>query len=589
MGDSAARRPSNREIRVLDLLQGEKNDEVKCEVRIVDLDRSPEYEALSYVWGNYGERMKIIVSACSVFITPNLHAALIRLRYPGKIRTLWIDQLCIEQDDNIEKASQVALMRDIYRQCLRCIIWLGEISESLSNFSTHDAEAVFEFLRTVAVAENSPIHELPTLFQDTIDGENARKAFSAFAMYGNSWWTRIWTVQEAIIPMSADLIWGHLSISRDDVMLTSRLLRTHLMQSYFPQSFKHKRVQYYDLLRQLLYPVHAFNHAIHHDGPLDLLMRWRHRDATDPRDKVYALLGLVAESALPSARDCDYRITVPSLFSKVTVDLILSEENLRPLIGSSEMLHKTPKLPTWAIDFACSNRVGKRQLKWWGHSHRYRQFSACKGQALQVATSSDATILMLTGVFVDEISAVHSACSFRESEAIDDRKLYETIETCKDLLHKHYNARTQHQEYIGGGSLKSALWRTMIGDLVMAEFPVERAKATQEAFYNELVDQLALGSGTGLLYESLSGMVTNHAFFITNRGYIGIGSPETRTGDLVWVFYGGKVPFVMRNRVEGDVGEISHGLTLVGDAYVHGMMDGEAVPDTHKATTVLIY
>jgi hypothetical protein len=129
----------------------------------------------------------------------------------------------------------------------------------------------------------------------------------------------------------------------------------------------------------------------------------------------------------------------------------------------------------------------------------------------------------------------------------------------------------------------------MIGDFVMDEFPIERAKVTHEADFDALSKVLDGGELTfNVLYESLGGMVPNHAFFITKMGYIGMGPPRTRPGDQIWVFYGGRVPFIMRrNNLHGLQFEF-RGLRLVGDAYVHGIMDGEAVRDGHQTHRVTL-
>lgn len=77
------------------------------------------------------------------------------------------------------------------------------------------------------------------------------------------------------------------------------------------------------------------------------------------------------------------------------------------------------------------------------------------------------------------------------------------------------------------------------------------------------------------LHESLIGMMENQTFFITKSGYIGIGPSSTRTGDQIWVFNGGNVPFIMRDLCQDQ--DVGPRLSLVGDAYVHGIMDGEAM------------
>jgi hypothetical protein len=63
------------------------------------------------------------------YITDNLCAALRALRLPDRDRFLWIDAICINQYDGVEKGSQVQMMRDIYAGATRTIVWLGEASE----------------------------------------------------------------------------------------------------------------------------------------------------------------------------------------------------------------------------------------------------------------------------------------------------------------------------------------------------------------------------------------------------------------------------------------------------------------------------
>jgi len=564
---------------------------VKCATRVISLDSNEQYEALSYVWGERtNDDEDIQMSGQPVTVTRNLYAALKRLRFPHKRkRSLWVDQLCINQMDNLERASQVALMRDIYRGCFSCIVWLGELDETTDNVVSQNAAAVFSFIAAVARVSTVPLQGLPTLFQDTQEGEAVRLAFTAFAMYGNPWWSRIWTVQEAIIPKSAVFCWGPNVITRDDILTTSRHLRSDLMHHNFPQPFKEKRVQHYELLRRMLYPVHGFIHSNTHDGPLDLLMRWRHRHATDPRDKVYALMGLIPDDVLPSARGYDYNAPASLLFANVTYDLIRGEKGLRPFVGSCEMPHTTPDLPTWAIDFASSNRVGRRQLKWWNHSHRYREFSACADCTVQASLHEDGKCLALTGVLVDDIELKSDLYTVPDEVDVDSRKLYSTIIGWGELLALWYANHKNRSEYVAGGSLQSAFSRTCIGDLIMAEYPVERAKPAHERYFSKLLKSLSEGKTQGSLYESVCGMVPNHTFFITKQGYIGIGPPDTQPGDQVWVFDGGRVPFVARKTEQDNVVDSIHKLHLVGDTYVHGIMDGEAVQEDREAQTVWLY
>ncbi|KAH7076311.1 heterokaryon incompatibility protein-domain-containing protein [Paraphoma chrysanthemicola] len=616
----AAHRPVGRQVRVLDLLPGNPGDNVRCEIRVIDLDGDGQYDALSYVWGDRAEEININVSGDCFPVTRNLHGALTRLRDREKHRTLWIDQICIEQANNDERASQVAMMRDIYRRCSCCAIWLGEINQYKKHITVQDARAVFDFFKFSADAQRGLFSsEMPILFQDTDDGACARAAYAAFAMYGNPWWSRVWTIQEAIIPSSAVFLWGSLALPRAVLFLATEKIRMDQMEYYFTDEFASLRILHTPLLRRVLYPIRGFLHSQDDDGPLALLMRWRHRNATDPRDKVYALLGLVPQSVMSSVEHCSYDASPAIVFEQATIDLIRHEGGLRPFIGSADLAHKTPDLASWAIDFASCNVVGNRQLRWWNHFHRHGEFNACGDRTLDLRTRGDSKQIELTGLRIDEILDVGEVYTVNEDESIYLTQVVQIMRGALRLVEDFRSSHPFRNKYTNGESWKSAYWRTMVGDLLMAEFPVQRVEDQHERFVRDLLGQEYLDDSTGVvvdggvidhqvslktqndshktpiwnhgeneLWESVCGMIPNHAFFITQSGYIGIGPASTQPVDEVWIFHGGKVPFVMRRTDASKAMGRHRTLNLVGDAYVHGIMDGQAMEDNHETRNVIL-
>jgi hypothetical protein len=87
------------------------------------------------------------------------------------------------------------------------------------------------------------------MFQDSEAGVAAREAFAKFFMYGNPWWSRIWTVQEAIIPPSGLLLWGPLAISRETVLAAARNLRDLDSLPSLPEGFAACRHKHMELLQ----------------------------------------------------------------------------------------------------------------------------------------------------------------------------------------------------------------------------------------------------------------------------------------------------------------------------------------------------
>jgi hypothetical protein len=119
---------SGRKIRVFDIDPGILESPIHGDFREVPLDGSQSYVALSYVCGTDQPSIPIDCGngTLPVLVTKNCHAALRRLRKTSRKRTLWIDALCINQQDKDERGYQVAMMKDIYSNASRVYIWLGE-------------------------------------------------------------------------------------------------------------------------------------------------------------------------------------------------------------------------------------------------------------------------------------------------------------------------------------------------------------------------------------------------------------------------------------------------------------------------------
>jgi hypothetical protein len=120
-------RADRRQIRIIELLPGTPQDEIRCASHIANLDDNPVYEALSYVWGDSRITKRIYVDGRPMEITVNLESALRHIRKPAESRFLWIDAICINQNNNAEKTHQVHLMGDIYGNTEQCLLWLGDL------------------------------------------------------------------------------------------------------------------------------------------------------------------------------------------------------------------------------------------------------------------------------------------------------------------------------------------------------------------------------------------------------------------------------------------------------------------------------
>jgi len=129
--------PGPRWIRILELQPSTTYDDpLHCKIIDADRDRWPVYDACSYVWGTPNFSRPLYTEGSSyIRITPVVEKMLWRLRSQTKIRKLWIDAICLHQQNDWEKAEQIPMMGEIFRQAAKVRIWLGDYeSQTRSQF-----------------------------------------------------------------------------------------------------------------------------------------------------------------------------------------------------------------------------------------------------------------------------------------------------------------------------------------------------------------------------------------------------------------------------------------------------------------------
>lgn len=162
-------------IRLLRLLPDQdKQSQIQCqlfEFALLNSHSTCPYEALSYVWGFDNKPCSVTVNSGDLRIGSNLHAALSSLRHSTLERIIWIDALCINQDDMTEKGQQVQSMAKIYAKANCVIVWLGEAAD----------ESDRALLEICGAAVESPTNQ-----------EDPQKIFS---LLSRPWFQRIWVTE----------------------------------------------------------------------------------------------------------------------------------------------------------------------------------------------------------------------------------------------------------------------------------------------------------------------------------------------------------------------------------------------------------
>jgi hypothetical protein len=139
--------PLSKESNVIRLLlllpSNDEPENLRCglfEYTIQEAEGSHPYEALSYVWGSGDNARSILIDNQELRVTENLYKALLRLRDRKITRTIWVDAICINQEDDLEKGLQIQFMAAIFAKASRVIVWLGETKD--------DSDQALDSIRT---------------------------------------------------------------------------------------------------------------------------------------------------------------------------------------------------------------------------------------------------------------------------------------------------------------------------------------------------------------------------------------------------------------------------------------------------------
>lgn len=179
----------NGEIRLVELLPGRYSDVIQINLYTKNLDDRPSYGALSYTWGTTSSSNRAIVNGCPVPVQESLDLGLRRLRITNEPRTLWVDALCINQNDVRERSHQVQQMCRIYKSAKQVVIWLGEWPHL--DACPHSEKCQTMWIRRL----NHPI----TVMLSTPDGERRHLCRHALEISKLPWFRRLWIIQEFLL------------------------------------------------------------------------------------------------------------------------------------------------------------------------------------------------------------------------------------------------------------------------------------------------------------------------------------------------------------------------------------------------------
>ena len=556
----------NRALRVLG------DGQIHCSFRLADLHNCPSFEALSYTWGDHTDTVPVLLDDTSFRITRNLHSALLGLRNDYEERVLWVDALCINQKDLQERTRQVAHMRYIYATASRVIAWLDKGSDSM--------EIAMEYIKMAAQHNETNASDWPefTVRSLSLRSEELRDHIAGF--FEKSWWKRVWTVQEFALAQWVVFQCGDCTVTEGDVSRFCRFWNTHIP---------------YDELQYFTYGVPGkFSHIV---GGINrflsllssrqlkdsrrfllILASFQDRKCSDNRDRIYGMLGM-AEERYTKLIIPDYTCSLEQVFEKTTLSLIEVTNNLEVL--SANDTSKLKGLPSFVPDWSSTPRIPPNaQIKRLLSYSRYRTNRGTEAEVRHIGAGKLAT----KAVIWDEISTIVETMS-RHPKALLKSSKESFLKGNDELYYIHT-----------GQPIEEALVRTLFGDIVNdrqgADAAPTRIKEDQLRLIREWEGQAMKAQSYDANPEPDSHPfevrvlihTSGRNFFRSKKGYIGFTTTDAKIGDLIAILPGGRVPYILRqadlgpeSKLQKDNPEKTHPCfyNIIGDAYVHGIMDGE--------------
>ncbi|KAI0192323.1 heterokaryon incompatibility protein-domain-containing protein [Xylaria flabelliformis] len=282
------------------------------------------YEALSYVWGSPEKTRSIVVNDARLSITENLHAALVHLRDPSLDRYLWVDSVCINQENDEERNRQVQGMARIYASASRVVVWLEEATPPGSTSANNKRRA----LEAISAAAINP-SMATTLSQTTKE--------AIIVLLQCSWFRRIWILQEVAVAKHIVIMCHTLEI---DGFAFCSGLHAMSLDLHDEDLLNRIRSAIYLIKSATLRPKYATNRSTQFSismRPLtELIDLYHNREATDVRDKVYALVGMSTD--LPKSLLPDYQVPWKDLFHHFLKFSVGGDEQILEIHAEKEVV-----------------------------------------------------------------------------------------------------------------------------------------------------------------------------------------------------------------------------------------------------------
>lgn len=568
---------STQSVRLVTIYPGREGEPLQCSLKETHLDKPLSYIALSYTWGDEADLTPILCHGKELRITRNLEAALLRQRHVDQSSTLWVDSICINQADLAERSQQVKLMGQVYLKAAFVLIWLGEQDEE-TEMAYECAQLVHQkiFQPGKRLTGNKKfLYELRKLKDPCEFFGLPRPMSDEFKAIKNllhrPWFDRAWVYQESTLARKSYVKCGTFSISGRHLFEVCITIEALQRGRNGPEWWFVDNAHVKGEILLFKGPLAELDQArpnvpnVNWNTILHLLHIRRIAKAKDPRDKIYSLLGVAndAQGIVP-----DYTKSVEGVYISLAKHVIRTNRNLKVLgnVDPQETTRPPRSLPSWVPDW----RVGLN-TNFSFTTEAVDLYYGTGSSKTSVQDISDPTKLSVRGMRIATVETL-----------AEPANIIQWGVTLMWLEHhvKPVPGRMKWYEPTDEG-LSMAFIRTCCADrniwpIWPDEMNVKRSGrfGHRERWSTESFETHKQRNDLRELQLHVTSTTAYRRFFLTPDLHMGLAPYNAEKGDLVYLLFGCEVPVILRSDGEE--------FRFIGECYIHGFMDGEALVQARR-------
>lgn len=604
-----------QEIRVLELHPGKYSDDLRCNLHVCDvaLDRAyywPQetregrlgnafvqtrfvvssatgqpvwYTALSYVWGDSAFVMPMLCDGKPFRTTRNLEAALRHLRHTEDSVILWADQICIDQNDLQEKTQQVLLMSKIYERARNTVVWLGVEADN----SNSALETLLDIRFALRYHSEEKAPDVEDFARLSLPQPDSPKWSDLREFLSRPWFHRVWVLQEAVLQRRVEMVCGSRCISWHDMAMFAYFMVNYDLEQFMglEEPAEGELSESTCVRIKMISDMKDYYHtSIQKSSLFAVLTEGRGAKATDLRDKVFGVMGMSDQILYP-----DYQRSVPDVYREACQPCLNASDIVR-LLCSVDHDQPVEGMPSWVPDWSTPRQTVS--LGFTDKEHAVYKaatwdadFAGYRLKSIKIEKNHS---LIIEGVMFDSISNVCGPAKPTLQDLLVESSARDFVVQCVRM------AIAECAHYISKTGLFEAFWRTVVagkdhtgvlqapGDyaeifalLLDTASGVSPTLPDQPHFKRMLTTKSLESRRPYRLFREIQiaykAAMRGRNFGTTSKGYMGLFPRGTQYGDRICVFLGAPLPFILRSQ------RSSGQYRLIGECYVHGIMDGEVL------------